>query len=238
MRVAVLNFSGNVGKTTIARHLLAPRIPGAEVLSVETINADDQQVDSLKGSDFGHLQEWLQTVSSAVVDIGASNVEDLLALMRRYKGSHDDFEYFVVPTVPALKQQTDTIATLMELRRIGVPGNRVRVLFNQVDGDDEAAVARAFGPVCEYLEKTQDVPFSLSAAISTNEVFELIKGTDSTLETLAQPGVDLKAQIFAANKAGEKDEAARLARELSKQRLASGILPDLDKAFSALQLAA
>jgi hypothetical protein len=36
-----LNFSANVRKTTIARHLLAPRIAGAEVISIESINADD-----------------------------------------------------------------------------------------------------------------------------------------------------------------------------------------------------
>jgi len=28
MKVAVINFSGNVGKTTVARHLLAPRMEG------------------------------------------------------------------------------------------------------------------------------------------------------------------------------------------------------------------
>ena len=41
MKIAVINFSGNVGKTTVARHLLAPRIPGAEVIAVESLNADD-----------------------------------------------------------------------------------------------------------------------------------------------------------------------------------------------------
>jgi hypothetical protein len=39
MKVAVINFSGNVGKTTIARHLLAPRIAGAEVISSIGTNA-------------------------------------------------------------------------------------------------------------------------------------------------------------------------------------------------------
>ena len=33
MKVAVINFSGNVGKTTVARHLLAPRIAGAKVIA-------------------------------------------------------------------------------------------------------------------------------------------------------------------------------------------------------------
>ena len=68
-----------------------------------------------------------------VVDVGASNVEDLLALMRRYSGSHEDFDGFVIPTVPARKQQQDTTATLAELARIGVPATRMRLVFNQVE---------------------------------------------------------------------------------------------------------
>ena len=84
MKIAVINFSGNVGKTTVARHLLVPRIAGAELIAVESINADDGQNQAVRGSQFGELQEYLQTVENVVVDIGASNAEDLLALMRKY----------------------------------------------------------------------------------------------------------------------------------------------------------
>ena len=83
MKVAVINFSGNVGKTTVARHLLAPRIEGAKVIAIESINADDGQTQALRGRQFGELQEYLQTVDNVVVDIGASNVEDLLAQIGR-----------------------------------------------------------------------------------------------------------------------------------------------------------
>ena len=82
MKIAVINFSGNVGKTTVARHLLLPRIDGAELIAVESLNADEGQGQALRGRQFGELQEYLQTVDSVVVDIGASNVEDLLSLMR------------------------------------------------------------------------------------------------------------------------------------------------------------
>ena len=34
MKLAVINFSGNVGKSTVTRHLLAPRLPGARVIAV------------------------------------------------------------------------------------------------------------------------------------------------------------------------------------------------------------
>ena len=122
MKIAVINFSGNVGKTTIARHLLLPRIDGAELFSVESLNAADGESHAMRGRQFGELQELLQTIDNAVVDIGASNVEELLDLMQKYQGSHEDFDAFVVPTVPALKQQQDTIATLVELARLaGVP---------------------------------------------------------------------------------------------------------------------
>jgi hypothetical protein len=103
MKLAVINFSGNVGKSTVARHLLAPRIPGCEVVAVESINADDGQPITIRGRQFAYLQEYLRTVADLVVDVGASNVEDLLALMRRYSGSHGDFDGFIVPIVPARK---------------------------------------------------------------------------------------------------------------------------------------
>ena len=35
--MAVISFSRNVGKTTIARHLLAPRIKDAEVIAIESL---------------------------------------------------------------------------------------------------------------------------------------------------------------------------------------------------------
>ncbi len=40
MNIAVVNFSGNVGKTTIVRHLLAPNLPDHTIVAVETLNID------------------------------------------------------------------------------------------------------------------------------------------------------------------------------------------------------
>ena len=62
MKIAVINFSGNVGKSTVARHLLLPRIDGAELIAVESVNADGGEVQALRGRQFGELQEYLQTV--------------------------------------------------------------------------------------------------------------------------------------------------------------------------------
>jgi hypothetical protein len=79
MKIAVINFSGNVGKTTIANYLLAPRM-NAKLFTVETINYDESFDDSglrFKGKSFIDLQEELLYHDSAIVDIGSSNVETL-----------------------------------------------------------------------------------------------------------------------------------------------------------------
>src|SRR5476649_1402114 len=111
MKIAVINFSGNVGKSTVARHLLAPRMNNAQVISIESINSDGTEDEAIRGKQFGDLIEAMALMDDAVVDIGASNVEDLINQMKQYRGSHEDFDYFVVPTVSKHKQQRDTIST-------------------------------------------------------------------------------------------------------------------------------
>ena len=231
MKVAVINFSGNVGKTTVARHLLAPRIEGAKVIAVESINADDGQTDAIRGRQFAELQEYLQTVDNVVVDIGASNVEELLSLMRKYRGSHEDFDYFIIPTVQALKQQQDTIATLAELARLGVPPSRLRIVFNQVE--DGAPVSDAFHTLLAFLRETPLAHASAFCRLGVNEIYERVKGTDATLADLAADETDYKALIAQACDTAER---VALARKLATRRLASGVVPELDQCFAALEL--
>lgn len=231
MKVAVTSYSGNVGKTTIARHCLLPRIKGAELISVESINADEGLGQALRGRQFAELQEYLQTVDDVVVDIGASNVEELLSLMRRYRGSHEDFDYFVVPTVPALKQQQDTIATLVELANLGVPAAKVRLVFNMVD--DGFQPAQAFDTVLAFLAERPIALADLDCRLGTNEIYGRVKGLGIDLTAVAADDTDYKALIAKALDTAEK---LALAQKLATRRLASGVVPELDACFAALRL--
>lgn len=231
MRLAVINFSGNVGKTTVARHLLAPRIAGCQVVAVESINADDSVAVTIRGRQFAQLQEFLQSVDDVVIDIGASNVEELLKLMRRYRDSQEDFDGFVVPTVPTRKQQQDTAATLAELARIGVPPERLRLVFNQVD--DDSPIDRTFETLLAYCAASGVVQPRQAAAISFNEVYSLVRGTGRSLAELAADRTDYKAAIA---EAGTQTEKLALAQRLAIQRLARGVIPELDACFAALDL--
>lgn len=231
MKLAVISFSGNVGKTTIARHLLAPRVPGAKVLTIESINADGNQDHVMRGRQFAELQEYLQVFQDVVVDIGASNVEDLLALMRRYHGSHEDFDYFIVPTVPARKQQQDTIATLAELSRLGVAAAKVRVVFNMLE--DASDFERMFEPVLAFLRTRPVADISVDCRLGFNEIYGRATGAASDISALATDETDYKSLIAAST-----DSAKRLdlAQRLATRRLASGVVPELDACFAALRL--
>lgn len=231
MKIAVINFSGNVGKSTVARHLLLPRIDGADLISVESLNATEGEMQTIRGRQFAHLQEYLQTVDSAVVDIGASNVEQLLDLMRQYRGSHEDFDAFVVPTVPAFKQQQDTIATLVELSRIGVPASRIRLLFNMVDDEDD--LARTFQPLLNFVEAHRVAHADPACRLGENEIYSRLKTTGMEIGELVRDATDYKALIAKAGNAAEK---LALAQKLATRRLAHGVLPELDACFAALRL--
>ncbi len=231
MKIAVLNYSGNVGKTTVARHLLHPRIPGSKLVSIESINADEAQGDALRGKEFAQLQEFLLATDSAVVDIGASNIEDMLVLMKKYKGSHEDFDYFVIPCVPAKKQQSDTVATLVSLSKMGVPHAKIRVVFNQVeDGDD---LLRTFQAVFLFASQEGFGGVRPQCSIGSNEIFQRLKGTDSSITELADDDTDYKALI---GKEPDADKKLELANKLATKRLAAGIVPELQACFEALGL--
>ena len=236
MKIAVINFSGNVGKTTVARHLLLPRIPGAELIAVESVNADGGThggtTQALRGRQFAALQEYLQTIDSAVVDIGASNLEELLGLMQLYCGSHEDFDCFIVPTVPPLKQQQDTIATVIELSRLGVPPERVKLVFNMTEAG--MPVEDSFYLLLAFLAEQPLAAVNTACRIRSNDIYARIRGTKADLATLAHDDTDYKALIIKSHDANEK---LALAQKLATRRLACWVVPEHDACFAALGLA-
>lgn len=229
MKVAVINFSGNVGKSTVARHLLAPRMNNAQVIAVESINSDGTEDESIKGKQFGQLSEALALVDDAVVDIGASNVEDLINQMKQYRGSHEDFDFFVVPTVSKHKQQRDTISTIEALSEIGVPAKKIRLVFNMVEQDESPEVI--FSGLFEYHESEKTFTLKPNAVMHANDIYGKLKGSEQTIAAILADTTDLKEQLKAAK---EPEEKLRISRLIGIKRLAAGVSEELDAVFKAL----
>lgn len=233
MRIAVLNHSGNVGKTTVTHHVLAPRLEGAVVISIESINSDGTDTAALRGSQFDELQDRLMSVSRAVVDVGASNVEDFVTLMNRYDGSHQDYDRFVVPTVAGAKQQVDTISTLQTLQQIGVPREKIRVVFNMVDPKQD--LTSAFSRLFEAVGRNGWCALNPNAVIYENPIFEKIKGIGKTIADIRNDPADYLAMNAEAIDSGMPEEQrAHIRRMVALKRLARRVTSELDVVFTEL----
>lgn len=81
MKITILNYTGTVGKTTIAAHPpLSPRMGNAPIFAVESINETAAglgvDVEQIKGDKFRELFRKLFALDDAIIDVGASNIED------------------------------------------------------------------------------------------------------------------------------------------------------------------
>lgn len=234
MKVAIINFSGNVGKTTIAKQLLAPRMNAPE-FAVETINAGASDystgVERIKGKEFGDLQEELMQLESAIVDIGASNVEEFIKLMNQFEGSHEEFDYYVVPAVSEKKQQADTVNTIKTLAGLGVPAKKIRVVFNKVDVDDSDDPSRQFGILCGFHEAEKRFRLLPDAVLFHNEIFERFRVLKKTVIEIVSDKTDYRAMLREADNEADK---ARAVSMISAQRLAKSAHKNLDDVYNAL----
>lgn len=233
MKVAVLNFSGNVGKTTIAAHLLHPRMPAARIFSVESINVDASkdgiEVERLKGKQFRDLTDELMLTDDAIIDVGASNVEDFCKHMQLFTGSHVEFDLFIVPVTKEKKVLADSVNTLRTLAGLGINKDRIRVVFNKVETDD--VIEDAFSAIFGLADQTKGFIVKPKTAIYQNEVFELLKSVGKSLGDIASDETDYRSQI---RETKDEDEQARLVRMVQVKRLATGVTAQLDEVFKAL----
>lgn len=233
MKIAVINFSGNVGKTTVAGHLLKPRMGDAPIFSVESLNvdasADGLEVEKLRGKKFGELQDQLMKLDAAIVDVGASNVEDFLKLMQQYSGSHEEFDYFVIPAVKEKKQQADTVNTILALAKIGVPRGKIRMIFNKVEVDE--STQEEFAALFGLAERDKNFTLNPGAVIYANEVFERLKAVGKSLGEIVADPVDYRAKLRQTEDEDEKDFCVQM---VALKRLAVTANANLDDAYKAL----
>lgn len=231
MKVAVLNFSGNVGKTTIAAHLLSANMGDAKIFSVETVNetagALGLDVENVRGEAYRDLYRKLVILDDAIVDVGASNVEAFLLNMDKFEDSHFEFDLFVVPCTSSDKVQKETIKTIDLLAAIGVGKEKIWVVFNRVNSDVEGE----FRVILDHLKKSKSCNFSVDSAIYENEVFDLLAQRNMTISALLADPTDFKAKAREAASAGDEKAAAKFGNFHAMRALAKNVVKNLHLVF-------
>lgn len=226
MKIVLINYSGNVGKTTVARHLLAPRLKNAEFFDIETINADGEEGNVFTGKQFQKLSALARMADNLIVDVGASNVEEFMERMKMQAGSHEDFDLFLMPVTVGRKQQRDTAKMMFDLIELGVPKKKIAVVFNMVERADE--VPDVFNLIFATGEKL-GIKINEDLAIHENEVFTLVG--KKSLKEILDDGKNYMELMVTAKTVEEKRD---FSNKVGIKRLAVGASAELDNLFKLI----
>lgn len=234
MRKVIVSLSGNVGKTTVSVQLLAPRLPGEKIISVETINNDSAALgvdaERIKGDRFDKIIKQLAIEDNLIVDVGASNAEEFLTRCAALEGQ-EEVDMWIVPTTPDQKIQSDT-ARLIEMLTadMGVPADKIIVLPNRtkINRDD---LVEELAPLVKFHAKNNGFKLALDAAIPENEAFSLAARKSQTVDAIAKDTTDYKAQARAASTDKEREKALDL---FALVKMSKAATRDLDRSFASL----
>lgn len=231
IKIAVLNHSGNVGKSTICNTLLLPRIENSELIRVETINEDGSAGEKLAAKDMTNVIEKIDMLDKAIIDIGSSNIENFIKGIKENIGSHEDIDIYLLPVTPDIKQQKDTVNTIFELQDMGIEPECIGVLLNRVDSS--VPLESQFKLLLEssILEQTATTDIRKCLIIPESDVFTLINLIGSTYHEAINDNTDYRQAI---RETKDKEIRSGLSLKKSCHRLAKSLDEKLDIEFKKL----
>lgn len=237
MRIGIINISGNTGKTTVARHLLSPRMLDAEIISIETVNSDGKEDKAVRAEEFELVQRKMLDSISLIVDIGASNVEQTLALMRQMEGSHEDFDFFIIPVLKDHKQKTDSIRTVGELLKMGVDPEKIKIVFNKTEV--HSSIETEFEDFL-YAMDNYEVEVNTDASLKKSDFYPKFDAMNTTYKALLSVPLETNRKRQnelrrMRNRTPEEEaEFNSLVDLITLKRLAQSAVRNQDEVFVAL----
>jgi len=234
MKVVITNLSGNVGKTTLRKHLFAPLLVGSRQISVEDMNDGDGPVNmEMSARDFRQLAVELNTAEddqNYVIDVGSSNLREALAHFRALRSTRDLIDRWVLPCVPTIKQRNDTVNTIKLLVEMGVPASNIVVIPSQVA--DPRDVELNLKPL---MEGAASVGYRMCAEpVMFNDVFQMLKDRSATVFDVALNAIDYRAE--ARRHRDDPGALEDIGRAMVARDLAQDACRNLRAVFSQLDL--
>lgn len=233
MKVAVISYTGGVGKTTIAAQMLAPRMGDAPVFAIESINETAAglgvDVEQIRGERFRDLFKSLLALDSAIIDVGASNVEDFFDGMAKFEDSHLEIDRFIIPVTNETKSQKETISVINTLaENFGVESQRIHLVFNKVGAD----VAEEFSMILRFSGKEKTCVANPAAAIYENELYDLLAARQMSVAAAISDETDYKAKLRELGKDGDPKLKAKYADLHAIKAMARAVDRNLDAVYS------
>lgn len=231
LTIAIINNSGNVGKSTICDTLLYPRIPNAKKIKIETINSDGTDDKTISAENIQEVFDAIDVSDVALIDVGASNIEKFTYHLRKLKGTHEEIDYFFIPTTPKSKQQQDTLSTIETLLELGVEPDQIKVIFNF--NNPNFSMGKLYSVIfeSEFFSVLNLQDKNNIFTIDDNPVFDMLGELGVHFTELAEDTRDFKALIRATD---DKNERTKLSHIRTAHRLAKGFVDELDLTFDRI----
>jgi len=118
---------------------------------------------------------------------------------------------------------------LEALAEIGIPAQKIRLVFNMVELDETPQ--RAFAGLFDYHASKKNFTLKPEAVIHVNDIFGKFKSSEQSIAAILHDPADLKAQLKEATDPVEK---LRIAQLIAIKRLAAGVTEELDSVFKTL----
>lgn len=231
MKVAIVSLSGSIGKTSLAAQMFYSRLGNPTVFAVETINETVSwyglPCEEFSGDQFDELIARILRTNNALIDTGASNIESFVKHLVRHDGAHEEIDFFIVPVPFDAKEQSEAVKTTELLRGLGVPNNKVRVLFNSVKDN----VEKEFKVFLSEIRKHGYVEPNLRAVVFYNRLLNWLHNKNMHIQTILNDQTDYKALLASGANEDRLDEWAEI---LANQMAARSVNRNLDAAFSEL----
>lgn len=230
MKTVILNSSGNVGKSTITKEFLYPRLENALIIEIETVNSSNINNNDLNvinfniNNDAGELYLSCIENENVLVDIGASNLSGFFEKILDFDGFLDIFDYFVIPTVSTIKETEDTIKTINFLQNVGIEDEKIKVIPNKVKKDVKAEFAILF--------KNSPIEINQDIFIKDSKLFSNLALLKTDIKSIFRNDLDhYKDEIL---KAETPQDKMRLIKMDMSNRMAHTIIKNFDEMFFAL----
>ncbi|RMO29148.1 StbB family protein [Pseudomonas savastanoi] len=232
MKVVIINYTGTVGKTTIAANLLSPRMDGAPIYAIESINETAENlgmdVEKLRGNKFRELFKRLMLEDNAIIDVGASNVEDFMSNLEGFEEAHEEIDYYIVPVTSGTKEQKETVSMIGSLASMGVPSDKIRVVFNRVKRDVQAE----FPIITACHERASAFRINYQCAIFESELFDALSINRLSMKSLMEDETDYKTLL--KDKNASVQDRNRWSDMYGLKLLCKGVNRKLDSVFAEL----
>ena len=234
MKIAMINDSGNVGKSLLSRELFYQNMKNGIIIEVETSNSSSAKfasngkinLEKIYGDEFDKLFSLMYQYDEFVVDVGKSQLERFLKELSKSSEILNEFDFIVVPVTSDNKILEDTLKLLEVLDSLNVK-EKVRVILNRADS------LREFD---EFISEAKEIGYEIDTnlRILNYDVLKKLGQASKNAFELAADTRDLKAMSQKAFRDGNKEDGTILAELDFMKKFSQGIVKNMDRVYALL----